>query len=152
MVVLDYVHLKQEYKYLWLRYINGVDLTQHCARTFIGRYDERFHGFLSDIRNVELQEARWYYLCGVDSHGQWARNLHLAFVASAGSEINLDNSLIECRIVNARQIHFDNSYIDWSLPQAKKKEFNTCRNWWFSNMIAREAGAERRTGSLFEDY
>ena len=105
------------------------------------------------LHDLKLEEARWYYLCGVDQNFIWEKNLHLAFVESAGSEIILDNEFIRCRIVNARQVKIDNTSINWSLPQARNKLFNTCRNWWFANWLAKQGAyqaVEQKT--LFDDY
>ena len=147
MVEIKYAKLKGTYKILWLRYVYGVDLSQHCMKSLLGHNDKRVRGYMRELRNLQLEEAKWYYLCGVDEYWRWEKNLHLAFVRSLGSEIKIDNEFIQCHIVNARQVKFDNTSIDWALPQARNKLFNTCRNWWFANYIARQ-GAQQASRQL----
>lgn len=153
MVEIKYAEMKGVYKILWLRYIYGVDLTNHCMKSLLGHNDKRVRGYMRYLHDLKLEETRWYYLCGVDQNFIWEKNLHLAFVESAGSEIILDNEFIRCHIVNARQVKIDNTSINWSLPQARNKLFNTCRNWWFANWLAKRGAyqaVEQKT--LFDDY
>lgn len=150
MVTINYVRLKETYKILWLRYIYGVDLSQHCMKSLLGHNDPRVRGYKKYLSGLNLENARWYYLCGVEKNWRWEKNLHLAFVESEGSEIKIDNDFMTCHISNARQIKFDDSYIDWSLPHANDKYYNTCRNWWFANMIAKQGAYQKvEEGCLF---
>ena len=152
MVTIEYAELKGNYKILWLRYVNGVDLSNHCMKSLLGHNDKRVRGFMRRLpENLRLEESRYYYLCGVDAEFVWARNLHLAFAYSCGEVLEVDNEFIRCRILNARRLEISDRYIDWSLPQSRNKYFNTCRNWWFANMIARSPGVRHlpQQGSLF---
>lgn len=139
MVEIKYAKMKETYKILWLRYIRGVDLSNHCMKSLLGHNDKRVRGYMRYLHDLKLEEGvRWYYLCGVEENFTWVKNLHLAFEESPGSEIKLDNEFIKCHIVNARQLPITKDYIDWSLPQSRNQYFNTCRNWWFANMIAKQ--------------
>ena len=152
MITIEYAELKGLYKILWLRYVYGVDLSHHCMKSLLGHNDARVRGFMRRIDCLEItKEAPYYYLCGVDIDFNWEKNLHLAFQYSCGSNIILDNQFIRCKIVNARQVEISQGFIDWTLPQSRQKVFNTCRNWWFANMIAKNPNIRKApvTGSLF---
>jgi len=151
MVEIEYAELKGNYKILWLRYIYGVNLSTHCMRCLLGHNDPRVHGYMKTLTNLQLEESRYYYLCGVDQDFNWYKNLHLAFVRSLGSVIELDNEFIRCRIVNAKQLPINDQYIDWSLPQSRDRLFCTCRNWQFANYLVSRGNVTQppRQGTLF---
>lgn len=152
MITIEYAELKGTYKILWLRYVSGVDLSNHCMKSLLGHNDRRVRGFMRKLpENLKLEESRYYYLCGVDANFVWEKNLHLAFTYSCGEVLEVDDQFIHCRILNARRLEISNRFIDWSLPQSRNKFFNTCRNWWFANMIARNPGTRHlpQQGNLF---
>lgn len=151
MVKIEYAEFKGIYKILWLRYVNGVDLSKHCMYSLLGHNDRRIYPFMKKVWNLELKESRYYYLCGVDLNFDWNKNLHLAWRYSCGEVLEVDNEFIRCRIINARRMEISSRYIDWSLPHAHDRFYNTCRNWWFANMIARSPGVRRPPvqGDLF---
>lgn len=142
MVEIEYAYLKGTYKILWLRYVYGVNLEQHCMKSLLGHNDKRVRGYMRQLINLKLEESRYYYLCGVDHGFNWYRNLHLAFVRSVGSVIEIDNEFIKCRILNAHQIPISDKYINWNLPQSKNRLFSTCRNWQFANFLATQSNVE----------
>lgn len=152
MITIEFAELKGFYKILWLRYVSGVDLSNHCMKSLLGHNDRRVRGFVRKLpENLQLEESPYYYLCGVDANFVWEKNLHLAFTYSCGEVLEVDDEFIHCRILNARRLEISNRFIDWSLPQSRNKYFNTCRNWWFANMIARRPGVRHlpQQGSLF---
>lgn len=136
MVKIEYAEFKYKYRYLWLKYITGVNLSKHCAKCLLGEYDPNIHQGLAEVQNLNLQQAKYYYLCGVTS--KWENNLHLAFREKTGSVIEIDDKHIKCRIVNAEQLPITDMYIDPALAHAEEKAYNTCRNWWFANYISAE--------------
>jgi hypothetical protein len=135
MVTVKKLVLKNKYRIVWLRYISGVDLTQHCMKGLLGRNDINFRGYMRQAENIQLQKAKYYYLCGVDENWTYNNNMHVAFVEKEGSEIKIDNHLFSVHIENARQVKISPDYIDWSLKVSSNKLYNTCRNWWFANII-----------------
>lgn len=151
MVEIKDCQIKGVYKIIWLRYVYGVDLSNHCMKSLLGHNDSRVRGFMRGFYNMKLEESKWYYLCGVDVNFRWEKNIHVAFVESPGQEVFIDNEFIKIHILNARQLPINNSFIDWSLPQSRNKLFNTCRNWWFANMIAKQGAYQvPTTPSLFD--
>ncbi len=155
MVTIEKAIFKHTYRILWLRYVTGIDLSKHCAPCLLGDYDERVAWWAKALPRMDLKPAPFYYLCGVELHYRWALNLHLAFIEKEGSIIEIDDDFIDCRIVNAERIPITNEFINWNLPQAQKKSFNTCRNWWFANWLAKTAFPTAEPsgiqGNLFEN-
>lgn len=136
MITIKELELKKIYRIEWLQYITGVDLSNHCKKSFLGLSDARFRGFTRRYQDVELNGGfKYYYFCAVDVNFVWRNNIHIAFVEDENSEIIIDNEFCKCHIINARQIMITDKHIDWSLPQSQDKYFSTCRNWQFASMI-----------------
>ena len=120
------------FKYLWLKKVNGVDLTQHCAKCLIGEYDNRLQININEYNNLSL-DGSIYYLCGVSTPYVWKNNFHLAFRESKGKKLIIDKLGIYIEIKDAEEIKFSYGDINFNLMEANKKEFSTCRNWQFAN-------------------
>ena len=56
--------INANFRYLWLKTVRDVDLTQHCARSLVGEYDKRISPTKRVICDIDLQDSV-YYLCGV---------------------------------------------------------------------------------------
>ena len=91
MVKIEYFYTDRMYKYLWLKYVTGTNLSVHCARCLLGEYEVRFKGYIRSLHDIELKDAPVYYLCGVAHDRVWKHNLHIAFVAAAGQMIEVDD-------------------------------------------------------------
>lgn len=137
MVKIEYFFAHRSYRHLWLKYVRGANLSVHCARCLVGEYETRFKGYMASLANIELREAPAYYLCGVAHDRDWSHNLHVAFAYAAGREIVIDDEFCRMKIVNARRLEISPRFIDWSMPEARKREYWTCRNWQFANMLAK---------------
>lgn len=135
MVIIRKLDLKQPYRYVWLKYVNGFDLSQHCAKCLRGTYESRINRETFHYENLELPPSPYYYFCTVQTY---PTNIHLAFEEAEGETITYEDYRYSIVIENARQIHFDSSRINWALPNARLKAFNTCRNWQFANWITAE--------------
>ena len=143
MIIIKRLELKKTYRIEWLRYITGVDLSNHCMKSFLGVNDHNFKGYQRNYYDIRLREGyKYYYFCAVDENWIWANNVHIAFREKAGSKIVIDNERVSCEIMNAENIPIDSSAIDWSLPQAQNKKFSTCRNWMFANLIKQDFGKQ----------
>lgn len=136
MVKIINIRLKGTYKILWLRYITGVNLREHCMKSFLGTNDKRVRGFTFEFKDMALEKSEFYYFCGVDVNWDYNKNIHLAFREKQGSVIKIDNQLYSAEIQNAEQLPISNKCINHNLPQSKNKLYNTCRNWWFANQLA----------------
>lgn len=135
-----HLEIRKKCNFFWLRDIRDVDISQCCAKCFIGGKDSRvYYGTLHKskaVLDIEIQQhpdAKAYYLCGLSDGFRWAMNTHVAFVPEKGSEICIDNDRIYLKITNARRIHF------WDYtpnpPGFYTKQQRTCRNWIFANYI-----------------
>ena len=136
MIEISKIEVKGKFRYLWLKSIKGVDLSVHCARCLIGKYDNRIYPQLGTSEHIVLTE-KIYYLCGVSDPYVWENNFHLAFQEKAGASLNISRNGINIIINGAEEIQFSEKDIDLSLPQAKRKEYTTCRNWQFANKLRR---------------
>lgn len=132
MMTTEYMEVTKPFRYLWLKSVKGVDLTNHCAKSLIGEYDSRVNARLSSLQDVPLSEEI-YYLCGVAIPYAWKNNFHLAFRHKEGATLEYTSNGISVKIENAERIEFSDGDIDRTLPEAGKKAFSTCRNWQFAN-------------------
>ena len=132
MIIINELFVKNAHKYLWMKKVDGVDLSKHCARCLIGEYSEQIDVLNDRYENLLLEDGI-YYFCGVAIPMIWENNIHLAFRYSEGNHISIDNDFYKIEIKNAERIDISNEYIDCNLKQSKLKRYNTCRNWWFAN-------------------
>lgn len=135
-MVIEYLKTYALFKYLWLKSVEDVDLTVHCAKCIIGKYDNRIKPNIGALNNITLENGI-YYLCGVAAPFVWEKNFHLAFKYSYGDILEYANNGIAVKILNAKKIDFSSNDIDDSLPQSKLKSFYSCRNWQFANLYKR---------------
>lgn len=140
MMKIKEIQVNAHFRYLWLKDIKDVDLTQHCAKCLIGNYDSRINSKLVHIENIELPE-KIYYLCGVSAPYVWENNFHLAFKEKQGSEIYVERNGVKVCIENAEEIKFSIKDVNNLLPESSKKAFFTCRNWQFANKFKNELKA-----------
>lgn len=138
------MHLRLEIlkkcNFFWLRTIRGVDISQCCAKCFIGDKDNRvYYGTLhksQTVVDIDVKQdptAKAYYLCGLSEGFVWEMNTHVAFVPDSNSEILIENDRFKLHITNARRIHFWDYVPD--PPGEYSKQQRKCRNWIFANYI-----------------
>lgn len=127
-------------QFFWLRSIHAVDISQCCAKCFIGQKDNRvYYGTLEQSRTVvdldvfEDPKAKAYYLCGLSRGYVYDLNTHVAFVPDSTGDIHIENDRIILDISNARRIHFWD-YTPTPAGVYTKKQ-RACRNWIFANYI-----------------
>jgi hypothetical protein len=137
-VIIKNLTLKGRYRIEWLRYITGVNLSQHCLKSLIGHSDKRIMSFKTKYENLELKDAKFYYFCAVEENFTWRLNIHIPFREKEGFLFKIDTDLVKGEFHNAEFIDIDPRQIDWSLPQSHQKAFSTCRNWQFANQIRNE--------------
>lgn len=130
--------VSKPFMYLWLKSVDGVDLTKHCAKCLKGEYDNRISNGAKSIEGLGLTHEV-YYLCGVSKPYVWKNNFHLAFKKSESVRdcVKVSKNGIEVEIEGAVEIEFSIKDVDEELPQARKAEFRTCRNWQFANLFAK---------------
>ena len=138
---LSYLPKEQQFKYLWLKYIEEIDLSKHCQDTFVGltsrKIGTRFitgaikEVEFNDIRLNEIRHPQAFYLCGVSEPYVWERNFHLAFIPKKGGRIVKSGRGIRLSIADAEEVKITPNFIDPTHPMARRKDFNSCRNWQF---------------------
>lgn len=137
MITIKKVNVTGKFKYLWLKYINGIDLTNHCAKCLLGTYSKKISNTTAEAAEITLDEsgAIVYYLCGVSMPYNWNKNFHLAFKEKPGSSVKVNYNGIEIELDNAEQILFSMDDINPADPNANKPVFSTCRNWQFAHYL-----------------
>ena len=137
---IDYPIIKtfkteETFSYLWLKYVTGFNLEQHCARCLLGEYSSAFQfgRQTTALHNEELNEhaARYYYLCGVTKPYRWIKNLHVAFEYAEGEALEYKDDKTYILIENARQIPIV-AQKQYMTSHGENPSYNTCRNWRFA--------------------
>ena len=151
MVTLE-MKKSNRYQILWLKYVDDVDLTQHCLKSLLGVKSKKVNpNFVKGTITLDESDSEYYYLCGVVYPWNWANNFHCVFKKSEGKEFTYKFRDTEVHIINAEQIQIESKWIDWRNPFAKNKLYNTCRNWQFANWFAKnvkEKNVEKETETL----
>lgn len=128
--------LKSNYWIIWMRYVNGVNLNEHCMKSLLGRNDQRFKRGITQYEDIELERAPYYYFCGVHANWDYPKNIHIAWKDSVGSFV-VDNEYVYAEIEGGEMIEISPQYIDRTNPNATNKLYTTCRNWQFANWLAK---------------
>lgn len=145
-----------KFRYLWLKYVRGVNLNVHCGRSLLGDYSEMVAAdqTIYDRFDLDEFEARYYYLCGVATPPKWANNFHLAFKYAEGKTIEVERLGVKIVIANAEEVPIkwvspghNSTNPDWIRDLAKRRgpSYFTCRNWQFACQIAEEVGYVKGT-------
>ncbi|MDX3205156.1 hypothetical protein [Streptomyces scabiei] len=127
------------YRYLWLKYVTGIDLTQHCARSLHGRYSRQVNQDLTEatITLDEFPTPTCWYLCGVTTDpSRWAENPHLAFEAAPGCVEQLEVQHLSVTLTGARTIAgWGANSIPADAAHAADRTYVSCRNWQFAHHL-----------------
>ena len=141
--VIEYMNITKPFKYLWLKYITGIDFENHCAKTFRGTYSKKVtkepeqKEIALDERDLTKCRYQFYYLCGVSAPYVHEHNFHLAFIYKEGSTVHYNHNGIEIKIKDACQLRITPQDIDRNMVEAKLHAYRTCRNWQFAHTIKR---------------
>ena len=134
MITIKHMNVNKPFKYLWLKKVEDIDLSVHCAKCLVGQYIDAINTKQKAYTDIELQDGI-YYLCGVALPYKWDNNFHLAFKYSKGSQITYDSNGISVVIQDAIQLPIDEKYIDTNNAKARFKTYRTCRNWQFAHYL-----------------
>lgn len=150
MMVIEHLKLHRRNRYVWLKKVTGVDLTQHCARCLLGQYHPLFKPHHSLYQGLKLSGGETpYYLCTVD--GTYVHHFHLAFREKEGAVIDIKTEDAEVRITNAEELPIDKGYVDYNDPHYQDKAYITCRNWWFAHWYARHGKKREEAAQTPQD-
>ena len=133
IMIIKEITVNGNFKYLWLKTVKDVDLSQHCARCLIGDYDNRINNGTKEEHDIKLNDGDIYYLCGVAFPYKWGNNFHLAFRYKDGSNIEYSNNGITVKIEDAERLPIDSKYNNPLDKHIHTKAYCTCRNWQFAN-------------------
>lgn len=123
-----------QFQYFWLKTVERVDLSNHCAKCLIGHYENVPKR--GELRNFQLNDAI-YYMCGVTIPYVWSENFHLAFRPKKGATLRVKEHGVEVVISDAERLPISESYVDPNDPNINKKGYRTCRNWQFAHYFAK---------------
>ncbi|MEU2590806.1 hypothetical protein ABZ630_08175 [Streptomyces albidoflavus] len=131
------------YRFLWLKYLTGVDLTRHCARAFHGRYSQGISATpFRDMVTIDLNEfpaPHGWYLCGVTTDpSRWAENPHLALRPSTDPQ-HRETIKVQALTVILFGIEPVTGWGEHSIPdnddRRRLAEYRTCRNWQYAHHL-----------------
>jgi hypothetical protein len=99
MIILEHNLDPKRFKWLWAKYVRGVNDAQHCTNSLRGPYSKKFSKlnpqFAAGVPIVFDEQApdsfQAIYICGVSSRGyatrsNYAHNVHAAILPSSGTE------------------------------------------------------------------
>ena len=143
-VIIEHIGITAPFRYLWLKYVRGVDLNVHCADCLLGDYSELVSpelGLEEHDLTLDEYQGEIFYLCGVSKPYNWDRNFHLAFRHAPGEKFTCEEHGVSVTIANAQRIDFEtfDARNKAKGPNRSKLVFNTCRNWIFAN-YAQQSG------------
>ena len=138
--IIEEITVDNQWSFIWLMYVNGIDLEKHCKPCLKGFTSKRIGKWTKHERNVQLDEseAKYYYLCGGSYPYKWENNFHLAWKESPGKSFEYSFNGITIKIMNGERIEFSQDDIEKGQKYASKEEYFTCRNWQFANRIKNE--------------
>ena len=118
---------KGYWMYFWVKTIESVDLNNHCAKSFIGKY---LHG------NLIKTTTKNVYICGVSKPFIYKNNLHIALKEKIGHNFTIKEKGVIINIYDAERIEVK-SLIKGQAKNinSNKIEYYTCRNWQYANQI-----------------
>lgn len=152
MVEFTNLQITERFRYLWFKYISGVDLNQHCAKTFIGEYSKLINPRTTETSIIfnEFEGFEIFYLCGVHVTFDWNKNFHLAMIAAPGESFEVDELGINMTVTGAKRIPITTDAMEkLNHPKIANKSFSTCRNWQFANFIRVEKITNSRIDNNF---
>lgn len=132
---------EQAWKFFWVKYVEGVDLSQHCQNCLLGTTSKKIRtrfiaGATEEVvrRDIWLNEdsARVLYFCGVSDPYVWERNFHLAVKVVEGAKLRVDEPGVQMSLINAEKLTIDELHLDRAHPMASHRSFSSCRNWQFA--------------------
>ncbi|MEE1150662.1 MAG: hypothetical protein UH242_06885, partial [Methanobrevibacter sp.] len=122
-IVIEKFETDRKWRFLWLQYINGVNLKQHCQKCLLGKTSKKITNDLKEAENIALDEldSRYYYLCGVAPSMALEDNFHLAFEECEGEIIEYSFNGISVEIKNAKRVEFSKDDINWDVEHSDEE-------------------------------
>ena len=91
-VEIEEIKITRNWFTIWLMYVNGVNLSQHCKPCLKGFTSRKIHKNTKCLENVELNEAEseYYYLCG-ERKGRINHRIRIKWNKHKAKECGKDN-------------------------------------------------------------
>lgn len=122
------------YNILWLKYVDDVDLSQHCMKCLIGAKSKKVNpSFWNGKVDLDESNSEYFYLCGVVYPWDWVKNFHCAFRKKEGASFEYKFRDTWIKVENAEQVPISSNNIDMTNIKASNRLYSTCRNWQFAN-------------------
>lgn len=141
----------QRFIYFWVKYVQDVNLEEHCQKCLIGPGSKRVASrHFAHCKNpfeysaIKFDEAPYkaIYICGVTEEFNWNNNFHLALAFAPGQSVKKSGPGVESFVSNAVELPIIASEISKSFRRYPEERYSTCRNaqfaWGFRNGIYNE--------------
>jgi hypothetical protein len=138
MITIKHNLSGKKFKWLWAKYVQGVNLSHHCTNSLKGPYSKKFSKLSATFDNDniiqfdEFNNFKAIYICGVSTHKytkkeNYPYNLHLVLKPQIGNFetwtfLNWEFEITNATVSKIIDIH-DLSEEFKVLPE----EFTTCR-------------------------
>lgn len=133
-IVIKKLENNRSWLYLWGKYVTGINLEVHCAKSLKGNYSKKIVKNKSTRENIKLDEynSNIFYLCGVSKPYKWNENFHLALRYKPGNNITIERNGLYLEIENAEEIPIVFDIDKCNHENKYKEEYSSCRNWQFA--------------------
>ncbi len=128
MVIINNFKCNVNFRYFWIKYVKGTDLSKCCAKSLIGEYS-KFKYYKNIDFTLNEHEFEYLYICGVSTPYVYDNNLHIALKYKRGSDVVINEKGVSMTIRNTERIE---------IKEHKGHKFSYCRNWRFAKMINNE--------------
>ena len=93
-IVIKKLENNRNWMYLWGKYVTGINLNNHCAKSLLGNYSKKIDKNKASESNIKLDEfnSDIFYLCGVSKPYKWNENFHLAIRYKEGNNIVINRN------------------------------------------------------------
>lgn len=115
MIIVEHNLDATVFKWLWAKYVRGINDAQHCTNSLRGPYSKKFSklnpGFTAGAQiafDEQAADSFWaVYICGVASRGyakgtNYPHNVHAAIVPALGAEDQWYFESWRLRVVNGK--------------------------------------------------
>lgn len=140
-IVLKKLTVEKGFSTLWFYNITGLKLDKHCQDGFLGKcivtgevYEKFVNKGVCDFPFTSKNGL--YYLCGVAKPFNWEKNFHCPFMFAEGERFEYESNGVTVELENAKRIPIvEVNRATCPFPGKDDKQYYTCRNWQFANML-----------------
>ncbi len=162
MIEVEHNFDPSKFRWLWAKYVTGLNVRYHCTNCITGRYSKQFskhNPLLRSSGTVSFDEQpaesfKAVYICGVSSlgyqkHRNYPHNIHVAIAPCEGAEDDWSFENWKVRIRNGRQIAIPQTAA--SLPESccsLGSEYTTCRIFRWAVTFFKEPPFDVHPGAI----